>query len=197
MILSNFFFKKERQKNESEKSALMRQLYQAREENKSLERRITFFKAKQKRIEYLLNQKVKKNTCCVLEQTAKGVEVMSVVGTFDYSGQVEIEIFDLIAPTHNTNRQLVLWARKEAGNLLYIQDIQGGVSKGHGEVAMHHLIEVAGKELIKKIHGKLSPVDFGHLDRLQAFYQKMNFEIIADENGRPTGVEKKLPKYTS
>lgn len=197
MILFNFLFKKERQKNEKEKEALRQQLYQAREGNKSLEREMTLLEAKQKRIEYLLNQRIKQKARCMLERTAKGVEVMSAIGAFDYSGQVEIEIFDLVTPVYSANRQLVLWAREEMDDSLYIQDIQGGASKGHGALAMNYLLEIAAKKSIKRIHGELSPVDSGHLGRLLAFYKKMKFEIVANENGHPVGIEKKLPLATA
>ncbi|TPG66443.1 hypothetical protein [Hymenobacter nivis] len=192
MSVFSFLFQKERRKNESEKATLRQQLYQAREENISLGQKIAALEAKQKRIEYLLSHRVKPNACCVVERTAKGVEVLSVVGAFDGSGQVEIEIFDLVAPTCSANRQLVLWAKKEPNASLYIQDIQGGASKGHGELAVNYLLILAKKEAVETIHGAISSVDLGHFDRLQAFYKKMGFEIMAGANGAPVGVEKKL-----
>lgn len=69
-----------------------------------------------------------------------------------------------------------MWA-KILENNIFIQDIQGGNGKGHGEIAMKHLIAFAKKESKQKINGDLKPTDYPHKDRLIAFYTKMGFKV--------------------
>ncbi len=82
-----------------------------------------------------------------------------------------------------------LLAKRISKTEILIQDIQsGGESRnqGYGSLAMQRLISYAKKNGFNLITGKLSPVDWEHIDRLERFFLKYGFVVElnhADKNG--------------
>lgn len=127
----------------------------------------------QKRIEYLLNNRVDEKSKSHFATTKKGISVLVAVKYFPF----EIELFDIETAHEFTGRSLVLWA-SQRDDALFIQDIQGGKSFGHGELAMSYLIDYAKVNSYKFITGELALCDIEtHKERLYAFYTKFGFEI--------------------
>ena len=180
------FFKKELQILQNKTLELNKLCSQLKERNNSIIEQIIALENKQSRIEYLLSTKPICESKWCSQKTNKGVEVLSFIR---HSGSsIEIEVFDLIED-YMVGRKLVLWA-VERDDGIFIQDIQGGKSKGHGEVAMKHLLKMA--ESTNRIYGEISPVDYGHINRLSAFYKKMGFTVFSDPETRSGRVEKIL-----
>lgn len=129
-------------------------------------------KMRNKRIEYLINEKQKYGINIRIEQTSKGVEVLTYLNL----EEGEIELFNIDCVHYAERRVLVLWFQKTDGSIK-IQDIQGGSGLGHGSVAMKHLIKFAKDFKVTRIVGDISPVDDDHIDRLFAFYTKNGFIV--------------------
>lgn len=165
-------YKKKLEKLKSQKEELYHEIRKLKSEKIELKEIILFEQKRFKRIVFLLNNRVHKNTKCLIQTTNKGINVLTAIN----KNECEIEVFDIDNIEYNSNRKLVLWAQNR-GDEYFIKDIQGGDGKGHGEIAMNHLIELAKKESMEKIIGEISSVDFGHIDRLRAFYKKMGFEV--------------------
>ncbi len=128
------------------------------------------------------------NDKCFVEKTKKGLYVF----TFINESKHEIRIFDFDSIANNEKGSLVLFFRDD-GDSFFIQNIQGGKSQGHGELAVLHLIELAKKEGKEFINGQLSYIDIEkHKDRLDAFYTKMGFEIQYSVDGSSADIKRKI-----
>ena len=68
---------------------------------------------------------------------------------------------------------------------IFIGDIQMGepkTSNGNGTIFMNYIIDLAKKNNVKYIHGKLGSADLqDHKTRLLNFYRKFGFEIELNE----------------
>lgn len=148
-------------------------------ENEDLKNQIDTFKNRLKRVEYLLKNRVNKNARCLLERTKKKVNILVAMTINEY----EIEIFDIDdSHTCSSRRSMVFWGVKNEDDL-FIKDIQGGKSKGHGEIGMKHLIDMAEKLSIKRITGQLYSVDDENKRRQFNFFKKFEFDITENVNG--------------
>lgn len=144
-----------------------------------------------KRINYLLNDRIHKNSNISYEKTKKGIEIITAVVEKDNLGGIEIEIFNVNCNFYAENRALVLWCKRYE-NEFFINDIWGGEGNGHGEVAMTKLFEIAKREKINKISGQLVPTDFENRDRQISFYEKMGFKISLDDDRKNGYIERQL-----
>ncbi|HLR09050.1 MAG TPA: hypothetical protein VK136_07340 [Bacillota bacterium] len=63
---------------------------------------------------------------------------------------------------------------------IHIADIKGEENKGYGSVLMNYLQEMARRDNIQYITGDIVKRDFDHLERLQHFYSKHNFNVDVD-----------------
>ncbi|MEN2465887.1 GNAT family N-acetyltransferase [Ornithinibacillus sp. JPR2-1] len=73
-----------------------------------------------------------------------------------------------------------LQAEIKDDSTIHIAAIKGEENKGYGSVLMDHLKEMAKKENVQYITGDLVKRDFDHVDRLQHFYEKHNFDVKID-----------------
>lgn len=184
----NFAPKREIQYLKEKKQELIKELVQAKKDITDLTEKMTLLEEKQKRIEFLLNERIPKR-CNFIQRTKKGVEILTSI---KYNPGFEIEIFDLENTQYNQNRSLWMVASLKPQNTVFINNIEGGKGLGHGQVAMDHLIEFAIKNECTKIMGELSPADYDHKDRLYAFYSKFDFSIRFGENNKRGYIEKSL-----
>lgn len=187
-MIFKLLFKKRIKENESKLQDLYTKLRNIKLENKKLRESLDFEKKRFERIKWLLNNRVENNAKCLIEQTKKGLNILTAENIDNENYQ--IEIFDIDNVDTISRRSLILYASNKEGEI-FIDDIQGGSSNGHGEVAMKHLIEFAKKENKGKITGNLSYVDLDHKDRLIVFYEKMGFNVNYESDGNGT-LEKKL-----
>lgn len=153
-------------------SVKLSQIQRELENKRKLEYELLFERKRYERIKYLLNHKSPFPAKLCIEKTKKGINVLTVF----HKEKLEIQLFNLDDAVHNEKAWLVLFA-KDNGDSFFVQDIRGGSSKGHGELAMNHLIEYAQNKNKVKIMGDLSPVDYDHKDRLIAFYKKLGFKV--------------------
>lgn len=178
-MIFRLIFKKELEELKAQKAELYDTIKKLNIEKKELADKVQFEQNRFERIKFLLNNRVNKNSKCLIEKTKKGLNVLTAINENEY----EIEIFNLDNTEHNLNRALVLWAESREKEY-FIQNIQGGNGKGHGEIAMNHLIEIAKRESKEQISGIISSVDFDHKCRLIAFYEKMGFKVnISSDQG--------------
>lgn len=166
-------------------------IWRLKDEIKSKNDIIDQLQTQLQRFEFLINQRLQKESKISVDTTHKGVKVIvkEVVNKLGY----EIEIFDVGTDHYNKSRELVLWANINE-KTLFITDIQNkqGSHRGHGTLALKYLNDFA---LIKKksaIEGKISLVDHDHLDYLKEFYAKQAFEIITDHEGKPVRIFKEI-----
>ncbi|WP_047980978.1 GNAT family N-acetyltransferase [Ornithinibacillus contaminans] len=73
-----------------------------------------------------------------------------------------------------------LQAEVKDDSTIHIAAIKGEENKGYGSVLMKHLKEIAREENVQYITGDLVERDFDHVDRLQHFYEKHNFDVTVD-----------------
>lgn len=184
----DIFFRKREKKHKLEKRELYTKIRELKNEKITLKKQIAFHIERYKRIQFLLNSRVAKKSKCFIEQTKKGINVLTAI---NYS-EFEIEIFDLDNIHYNANRSLVLWATRRSDEIIFIKDIQGGNNKGHGELAVNHLIEYSKTLKVKRIEGMISQTDFLHLDRLKSFYKKMKFKADYDNFKENRKIERSL-----
>lgn len=173
-MIVNFLLKKRILEFNELKKELYSEIREEKEKNRKLKRDLDVLIRKHKRINYLLNDRVyKKRSKIFIDKTKKGVEVLVVVN----EEGIEIEIFDLETKYYAENRSMVLWANRNVidEEAFFIKDIQGGNSLGHGELILKYLFEIAKKNKILKIGGRVSSGDFDHIERLKYFYKKMGF----------------------
>ncbi|WP_070119578.1 GNAT family N-acetyltransferase [Bacillus marinisedimentorum] len=74
-------------------------------------------------------------------------------------------------------------------NTIHIGDIRGPEGKGYGTVLMDHLKEIARDQNIQYITGDIAARDWDHVDRLEHFYTKHNFEIDLDFENKSGKIE--------
>lgn len=67
---------------------------------------------------------------------------------------------------------------------LHIADIKGEESKGYGSILMKHLKDIARDENMQYITGDIMERDFDHVDRLNHFYNKHNFDVNIDRQNQ-------------
>ncbi|MEN2768800.1 GNAT family N-acetyltransferase [Ornithinibacillus xuwenensis] len=82
--------------------------------------------------------------------------------------------------TFRGNWNSALQAEMKDDNTIHISAIKGEENKGYGTVLMQHLKEIAREENVQYITGDLVKRDFDHVDRLQHFYEKHNFDVTVD-----------------
>ncbi|GIO27193.1 hypothetical protein [Ornithinibacillus bavariensis] len=75
-----------------------------------------------------------------------------------------------------------LQAEMKDDSTIHIAAIKGEENKGYGSVLMKHLKEIAQEENVQYITGDLVKRDYGHVDRLQHFYQKHDFDVTIDHD---------------
>ncbi|MFS0674778.1 hypothetical protein [Ornithinibacillus sp. 179-J 7C1 HS] len=75
------------------------------------------------------------------------------------------------------NWHSALQAELKDDSTIHIAAIKGEENKGYGSVLMEHLKEMAKEENVQYITGDLVKRDFDHVDRLQHFYEKHDFEV--------------------
>jgi diamine N-acetyltransferase len=73
-----------------------------------------------------------------------------------------------------------LQAEMKDDSTIHIAAIKGEENKGYGSVLMKHLKEIAQDENVQYITGDLVERDYGHVERLQHFYKKHDFEVTID-----------------
>jgi diamine N-acetyltransferase len=78
------------------------------------------------------------------------------------------------------NWHSALQAEVKDNTTIHIAAIKGEENKGYGSVLMEHLKEMAKEENVQYITGDLVKRDFDHVDRLQYFYEKHNFDVTID-----------------
>jgi diamine N-acetyltransferase len=78
------------------------------------------------------------------------------------------------------NWHSALQAEMKDDNTIHIAAIKGEENKGYGSVLVNHLKEIAREENVQYITGDLAKRDFGHVDRLQYFYEKHKFDVMID-----------------
>lgn len=156
-----------------ENGRLRKEIVELKCEIKHLESSSNFERNKIRRLQYLVNRFGGCSYDIKVDQTSKGVNVLVVVNPEEFEAQV----FDLDSREYNQPRVLVLWATRTIDHSVFIDDIQGGSSRGHGTLAMERLLSSATQWGSTRVFGRLSPVDFNHIDRLVAFYKKFEFDI--------------------
>ena len=159
---------------------MYKKIRQLNSEKEDLLNKINFEKQRFDRIKFLLNTRVHTKSKCFIEETKKEYNILTAIN--ETRTEFEIEIFDLDNIEYNSNRTLVLWAKKREYEI-YIQDVQGGNGYGHGEIAMNHLFKHAKNNSIPRIVGNLSSDDYDHKERLLAYYTKLGFEIEDGNKG--------------
>jgi diamine N-acetyltransferase len=82
--------------------------------------------------------------------------------------------------TYQGNWHSALQAEVKDDSTIHIAAIKGEENKGYGSVLMNHLKEIAKEENVQYITGDLVQRDYGHVDRLQYFYEKHNFDVTVD-----------------
>ena len=92
----------------------------------------------------------------------------------------------MTSPLLDSETKLLATLKEESH--VFIEDIQPSksINLGHGSIAMKYFLEKCRKEKIQIITGRISDVDFDHIDRLKHFYEKHNFVVkinIADKWG--------------
>ncbi|WP_163971503.1 GNAT family N-acetyltransferase [Oceanobacillus halotolerans] len=75
-------------------------------------------------------------------------------------------------------------AEYKSTNRLHIADIKGEENQGYGSILMNHLKEMVRSENVQYITGDIVKRDFDHVDRLQYFYRKHNFEVDIDHEAQ-------------
>ncbi len=184
-MIFQLIFKKRLEKQKLKEQKLYTEIRNLELEKSELEKKVQFEKERFERIKFLFKDKLTKNSRCLIEKTKKGSNVLSVICDDEF----KVEVFDLDNSEHYKKRELVLWAQ-DKNKEFFIIDIQGGCSKGHGEIAVNHLIKFAKTKGKVQISGKLSIVDIKHKKRLIAFYTKMGFEIDYKLNGYGNVIKK-------
>jgi len=195
-ILKRFLCKKEMKKNKDKLLKKDEEIGRLNRENKELREKYVFESERFKRIEYLIKENPE--TTYSIEKTKKGFNVLIFIKETNI--YINIKVFDIDGVSYNRAKTLELKAEVRCIEIIdktyeiFINDIQGGSRKrhGHGTCAMNHLISYAKKNNIKRITGKLSNVDFGHKERLFAFYRKFGFTISLNDKGDEEKIEKKL-----
>ncbi len=74
-------------------------------------------------------------------------------------------------------------------NTIHIGDIRGPGGKGYGTVLIDHLKEIARDQNIQYITGDIAERDWDHVDRLEHFYTKHNFDIELDAENKSGKIE--------
>lgn len=62
-------------------------------------------------------------------------------------------------------------------NTIHIADIKGEQNKGYGTILMKHLKELARDKNVQYITGNIVKRDFDHVNRLDHFYRKHDFDV--------------------
>lgn len=173
-MIFSFLFKKRIAKFNEIKNELYSEIRKEKIKNRILEKEKEDLDRRNERIKYLLNSRISKRSRPFIDRTKKGIDVLVAVN----DKEIEIEIFDLDTKFYAENRSIVLWANSLFldDKVLFIKDIQGGNGLGHGELALNYLFNIAKKKGFSKIEGRVSSVDFDHVERLKHFYKKMGFE---------------------
>lgn len=183
---NRFIFKKQYEEYKAEFDEFLVEL---KNENRKLNCKLDLELKRFQRIKYLINNNSVQANKIILEETTKGVEILTVITKRNRF--IDILIYDIGEVKYDEKETLKLYA-KDMDSAINIQDILGGCSKGHGECAVNHLIEYSKEINKKRITGWLSPVDFDHKDRLFAFYRKLGFDISIDEDGNSGSIELKI-----
>ncbi|KUP06873.1 hypothetical protein Q75_07195 [Bacillus coahuilensis p1.1.43] len=63
---------------------------------------------------------------------------------------------------------------------IFIGDIKGTPNKGYGTICIPYLKDKARENNVPKIKGDIAKRDWDHVDRLEHFYEKHNFEVSID-----------------
>ena len=166
-ILTASRFRKIKEENSRLGEKVLKANYKLEELNEQLK----LNKERIERLSYLVNERCR-NASIRITETHKGVGVL-----VSYSEkEKEFEIFDLGVNFSREDRKLVLWWQyRERG--VYLIDIQGGASCGHGTLALDILKSCASEMNIKTIYGRLAVADWHNRERQLAFYRKNGFEI--------------------
>lgn len=178
----NTLFKKriiELKKQEQEYYAKIRSL---RQENDTIKEELEKEKIKNERILFLVNDKAKWSDKIIIEKTHKGVLVMLLIKNFPF----EIWMYDIDNSDIYERNSLLVYTTPMS-DFLFIKDIQGGNSFGHGTLAMKYIIEHAKEKKYTSIKGKLSKTDIDHKERLFYFYKKHGFTIELENSGLDFG----------
>lgn len=180
---------------ESQITKLRKKTYQLNEQINNLKKEIKDNDEKIKRIQFLLNKKARDGSYSLLEYTEKGILSLTFIKK-DIS-EINIEIFSIDDEYYSRNRAIFLWAKKVnlKESIMSLESIEGGRSKGHGNIAMKHFLNYCKEQEqdIKTIQGEIGTADYGHIDRLKSFYGKFGFEVTVNDE-KKNGSFRKLLK---
>lgn len=170
-MIFNILFKRKIDQFKNEEKRLWSKIQNEINEKNLIKKELELEQEKHKRIKYLLNNRIDKKSTVQIATTKKNVLVLLAIKEYPF----QIEVFDLITLHYSFNRVLVLWGYKRDKSF-FIQDIQGGQSLGHGELAIDYLIKHAKNKHYESITGELAECDVkDHKERLIHFYTKFGF----------------------
>ena len=160
---------------------LKEQLLESKNEKEKLSLKLYSSVKRNERIEYIIND------CLVgsneLKQCFTNKEV-PVILSFSHSKtirRINIAIYDIDTSNLFKQHSLILYAQMVDKEMIFIEDILGGESKGHGKLAMQRLFEFAKKNHFKIVRGIISQGDKNHHDRLKFFYESLGFDFVVDD----------------
>jgi hypothetical protein len=160
---------------------LKEQLLESKNEKEKLSLKLYSSVKRNERIEYIIND------CLVgsneLKQcfTSKEVPVILSFIKWENTRKIDIRIYDINVSNVYEGHSLLLNAIIRDDETIYIEDILGGKSKGHGKLAMQRLFEFAKKNHFKIVRGIISQGDKNHHDRLKFFYESLGFDFVVDD----------------
>jgi hypothetical protein len=160
---------------------LQEQLLASKNEKEKLNLKLYSSVKRNERIEFIINRCLVGNNELKYCRTSKDVPVILSFSYPKTIKKIDIAIYDIDTSNLFKGHSLILYAQIIDKEMIFIEDILGGESKGHGKLAMLTLIEFAQENHFKIIRGKIKQNDKNHHDRLKFFYESLGFDFVVDD----------------
>lgn len=184
-LFGYLFCVKQRKEFYNKKQELYKTIRDKNAELESLVKEHRDLKQKFKKLKSLITRYSSDSTYS-FQKTDKDVDVVVLVTEVN-NMKFDIRVFNEADFSH---WKIWLQSSRVNENDIYIWDIQGGDSKGHGSLLLQTLLKLAKEKKITKITGKLAYIDLkSHKEKLIHFYKKngASVEIFIDKDGLEDG----------